>query len=123
MLEILAKLSDISERTARIEEKCQRMETDIDHIREQDIRQNELLDKHILGVQTNTQRLELEIKYRKEQDIQHSKDIDAAKDRLDALETAPKFRKQLVTYIKQGVLYISAIGGALLMLDKFFNFL
>ena len=122
-IEIIAKLGDISERTARIEEKCNHMEDDISNIKIQDIRQNELLDKHILGVQTNTQRLELEIQQRKELELNLRIKHKEASIRLAELESFPKFKEQLFKYVKSIALWLSAVGGAVMLLDKFFNFI
>jgi hypothetical protein len=63
---ILDKLSNISERTARMEAHNDQMRKDIQFIKEEDSRQNQLLDKHIAGTVANTERLNLEIAARKD---------------------------------------------------------
>jgi peptidoglycan hydrolase CwlO-like protein len=99
------------------------MESDIESIKVQDTRQNELLDKHILGVQTNTQRLELEIKQRKDLEMNLRMKQKEASNRIAELEAFPKFKEQLLKYTKSAALWLSAVGGAILLLDKFFNFM
>ena len=107
-LKILDKISEVNERTIRLETKVETIEKDIDHIKVEDARQNELLDEHIQGVKTNTGRLELEKAARLEEQL-------LLKSRVDELEEIPKFLKSF----KKVMMYLAAIAGAGLTLTKF----
>jgi hypothetical protein len=63
---ILEKLSGIGERTARMEAQNDHMRKDLETIKIEDGRQNQLLAEHIQGTVTNTERLNLEITARQE---------------------------------------------------------
>jgi hypothetical protein len=110
LLLILGKLSEISERTARIETKQEYMQADIETIKVEDARQNVLLAEHIQGTVTNRQRLNLEIKARE--------DVERAQaeltSRVSKLEEAPKFLENLKKYAK----WITVVAGAILVLIK-----
>lgn len=81
---ILDKISEISERTARMEVQQESMRSDISEIKEEDRKQNDLLDEHIRGTVTNTERLNLEIETRKD-----------LVDRVEKLEKVPQFLKSI----------------------------
>lgn len=109
---ILDKISEVSERTARMEVQQQNMKEDIEGIKEQDKVQNQLLAEHIAGVQTAHERLNNEIQIRKSIEEQQKN----LKSRVETLEEGPKFLKTLKTI----VLYIAAVGGAVLAILKWF---
>jgi hypothetical protein len=110
LLLILGKLSEISERTARIETKQEYMQADIETIKVEDARQNVLLAEHIQGTVTNRQRLNLEIKAR--EDVERAQ-LELAS-RVSKLEEAPKFLENLKKYAK----WITVVAGAILVLIK-----
>lgn len=97
---ILNKIMEVSERTARIETKVESMEQDITFIKDEDRKQNDLLDTHIQGTVTNRERLNLEIKSR--EDLE--KKVGTVDTRVEKLETFPKFLKSF----KAVLLYIAA---------------
>lgn len=80
LLLILDKISEGNERQARIETKIEIMNDDIQGIKAEDRKQNELLAEHIQGTVANTERLNLEIQYRQELDT-----------RVKKLEKVPQF--------------------------------
>lgn len=88
---ILDKLSNIGERTARMEVQNETMIKDIAIIKEEDSRQNNLLDEHIKGTVTNTDRLNLEIKAR--EDLEKTQKT--MESRLGEVERIPQFMKSL----------------------------
>jgi DNA-binding transcriptional regulator GbsR (MarR family) len=110
LLLILGKLSEISERTARIETKQEYMQADIETIKVEDARQNVLLAEHIQGTVTNRQRLNLEIKARE--------DVERAQaeltSRVSKLEEAPKFLEALKKYAK----WLTVVAGAVIIILK-----
>lgn len=107
---ILEKLSDIGERTARMEVSQSNMKEDLEEVKRQDTIQNQLLAEHIKGVETAQLRLDNEILARKSIE-QAQNDL---KSRVDTLEEPKKFLMQ----IKQIALYIAAISGAVLAIMK-----
>ena len=54
IVKVLEKISEISERSVRIETKLTSVEREMEYIKDEDKRQNELLAQHILGVKSNT---------------------------------------------------------------------
>jgi hypothetical protein len=97
-LNILEKLSEIGERTARMEVTTQVISRDLEVIKAEDRKQNDLLDTHIQGTVANTQRLNLEIKARQE-----------FESRLKKVEKIPQF---MASFYKI-VVYIGAIIGVI----------
>lgn len=81
---ILDKLSNIGERTARMEVQNDSLIKDVAKIKEEDVTQNKLLAEHIQGTVANTDRLNLEIKAREEFDT-----------RLQKVEKIPQFMSSL----------------------------
>ena len=110
---ILEKLSDISERTARMEVEQSYMKQDLDEVKRQDVTQNQLLAEHIKGVATANARLDNEILARKAAQMEQ----DQLKSRVDALEEPNKFFATLKKYL----LYIAAVGGAASIIHNWFK--
>lgn len=106
LLTILEKITDISERTARMEVEQKHMKDDLEEVKKQDDVQNKLLAEHIQGVKTANARLDNEIKVREQME-----------GRLVKLEEPSKFLKLLKKYI----LYIAAVGGAVAAIAKHFD--
>lgn len=114
LLVLLDKISEISERTARMEvtqdhmkQDLDRMKDDIEVIKKEDAVQNQLLAEHIAGTVANTNRLELEIKARQ--------DLEA---RISKLEETPKF----LSFTKKIAQYVAIIVGAAIAIKKLFHF-
>lgn len=93
---LLDKVSEISERTARIEVQLDAVKTDVNFIKIEDKKQNELLDTHIQGTVTNTNRLNLEIEARH-----------LLETRMTRLEKIPNFMKSVYSIL----MYVGAIVG------------
>lgn len=105
-LTILEKISEIGERTARMEVTTINMGRDLEVIKIEDRKQNELLDKHIQGTVANTERLNLEIKAREEFDS-----------RLKKVEKIPQFMNSL----NKVVLYAGALVGLIYEAGRIFK--
>lgn len=101
---LLDKISEIGERTARMEVEQKNMREDLDEIKKQDLIQNDLLDEHIKGVNTANARLDNEIKVRKTMELEQ----DLLKQKVEKLEEPSKFLETFKKYL----LYIAAVGGA-----------
>lgn len=112
---ILDKLSDISERTARMEVNQDNMKEDLEEVKRQDVTQNALLAEHIKGVETAQARLDNEIQARK---LLQEEQINL-KSRVALLEEAPKFRATL----KQYLIGIGGVAGAMVAIFKLLKFL
>lgn len=112
---ILDKLSDISERTARMEVNQDNMKEDLEEVKRQDVTQNQLLAEHIKGVETAQARLDNEIQARK---LLQEEQINL-KSRVALLEEAPKFRATL----KQYLIGIGGVAGAMVAIFKLLKFL
>lgn len=110
---ILDKLSDIGERTARMEAKQENIIEDLREVKRQDNIQNNLLAIHIKGVETAHARLENEIIIRKSVELAQLE----IKNRVDRLEEPNKFFETLKKY----AMYIIAVGGAAVMIRNWFN--
>jgi hypothetical protein len=110
LISILEKLSEVSERTIRMEVEQTNMKEDLEQVKLQDVRQNQLLAEHIAGVQTAQARLDNEISARKL--IQEEQTL--LKSRVAALEEDPKFRATL----KQHIITIGAVSAAVVALIK-----
>jgi chromosome segregation ATPase len=112
---LLDRISEVSERTARIEAELSNVKTDVEGINYQDAIQNKLLEEHIRGVQTANERLSNEIEARKliqtQQESLHT--------RITSLEEAPKFRATL----KQYLIGIGGVAGAMVAIFKLLKFL
>lgn len=115
---ILERLTEMSERTARMEAEQKNMKEDLEEVKRQDVLQNELLDEHIRGVQIANSRLDNEIMIRKAIEVQ-SENI---KSRVEILEEAPKFRASLKQYIV-GVGSVAAAIVAMLKVLKYLGML
>ena len=107
---ILEKLSDIGERTARMETEQSNMKEDLAEVKRQDSVQNRLLEEHIRGVETAQRRLDNEILIRGTLENTQN-DL---KSRVEKLEEPHKFLIQ----VKQIALWIAAISGAVLAIMK-----
>lgn len=110
---ILEKLSDISERTARIEVEQKNMKDDLEEVKRQDSIQNQLLAEHIRGVDTQALRLDNEIEARKLMDEK----VSLLRNRVNKLEEPSKF----LEIAKKYILYVAAVGGAIAALVKLFR--
>lgn len=112
---MLEKLTEIGERTARIEALQEGMKSQIDELKSsangQDTRlgkYNQLLDEHIQGVKTANARLDEEIKNR--QDLEN---------RVNKLEEDPKFKKTLKSKVIKAGYIAAAILSIAELLKKF----
>jgi len=112
---LLEKISEIGERTVRMEVNQENMKEDLEEVKRQDIHQNKLLDEHIRGVQTAQARLDNEIQARKLMEEQQG----LLKSRVDLLETGPKFRATL----KQYLIGIGGVAGAMVAIFKLLKYL
>lgn len=110
---ILEKLSDISERTARMEVEQKNMKEDLEEVRKQDSVQNQLLAEHIKGVETQAQRLDNEIQTRKLMEEEQK----SIKSRVEKLEEPKKFLSTAQKYL----VWVAAVGGAIAAILKWFN--
>lgn len=107
---LLEKMTEVSERTARIETKMEVMEKDIEFIKDEDRKQNDLLDQHIAGVKTNTSRLE-------EEKLARQSAEKLIENRLNSLEESPKFWKSLAKRITGAGAVAGAIYGIMKLLE------
>lgn len=112
---ILEKLSNINERTARMEVEQKNMKEDLEEVKRQDVHQNELLAEHIRGVETAQLRLDNEILVRRS--LENT--TNELRSRVSALEEAPKFRATL----KQYLLGIGGVAGAMVAIFKLLKYL
>lgn len=110
IIQILSKITEISERTARTEEKIDSLAEKVGKLEEQDEIQNELIAEHIRGVKNNSERLNLEKlindEYRKE-----------SENRISKLESTPK----LFLNLKNTLLYLAAVSGAITTIWNLFK--
>lgn len=88
---IMDKISEVSERTARIEERQKIQGEDLAKVKEQDEIQNKLLAEHIAGVRATNERLNVE--------IQERKDVSARVSKLEELPNFFKSGKAILVYI------------------------
>lgn len=102
---LIDKISEISERTVRMETNQDNMKEDLEEVKRQDVKQNELLAEHIKGVQTAQARLDNEIQARKLMEEQQT----LLKSRVDLLEAGPKFRATLKQYLIGGGAIATAV--------------
>ena len=93
---LLDKISEIGERTARMEVNQQNMKDDLEEVKRQDAIQNDLLAEHIQGVKTAQARLDIEVEHRKE-----------LAQRVEVLEVPRKFMKNVYSI----AIYVGAIVG------------
>lgn len=107
---LIDKISEISERTVRMETNQDNMKEDLEEVKRQDVKQNELLAEHIKGVQTAQARLDNEIQARKLMEEQQL----LIKNRVELLEAGPKFRATLKQYVIGG----GAIAAAIVAIFK-----
>lgn len=105
-LTILEKTTEISERLARIEVKTEVMSKDLEVIKIEDSRQNNLLDIHIQGTRANTARLNLEIDARKNLEV-----------RINKLERFPNFMKSVSSVI----MYLGGLIGIIYETGRIFK--
>lgn len=102
---LMDKVGDMAERMVRMETRSEIMERDVQSIKEQDVRQNELLAEHIRGVETQAERLDEEKAARKKE----TKELDG---RVEILEEWPKLRSKLFSGSKKVAYWIIAIASA-----------
>lgn len=105
---LLEKITEVSERTARMEVEQSHMKSALEEVQKQDIEQNKLLADHIQGVKTANARLDNEIEVRQK-----------LESRVVSLEEGPKFRATA----KQYLVGIGAIAAALVAILKLMKFL
>ena len=114
LIQILNKVSDVSERLVAVESQCQTMQKDISYIKEEDAQQNKLLAEHIEGVKTNKQRLDLEVEKNEDYRVKSKEIFRQHNERLDSLETPGKVMKAL----KSAAGWIITIGSAGALIAK-----
>ena len=117
LLKILEKISEVSERTSRIEARCEIMEEDIKHIKAEDAEQNRLLAEHIRGVKQNAERLNLEQEARRAQDAKMEAKLKVQNSRLENLEEPQKARK----YLAKVATWVTTVATAIAALTKLFG--
>lgn len=113
-LAIMNKLTEVSERTARIETKQEAIECRLGKIEEEDARQNDLLDAHIEGTVQNREAIKNETSRREALANAHEK----LKGRVDRLELSPKVKKFLSDKIMWIALVAGGIAAVLLLFKK-----
>lgn len=106
---ILDKITDISIQIGKLETRIDSISDDLEQIKIEDSKQNQLLAEHIAGVKTNTARLNEEIEMRKFLVEQLKKDND---DKHDKLEHKIKDIEFFTTFIKSSYQVIKW-GGAI----------
>lgn len=111
---ILEKISDVSVQTAKIDQRCNSIEKELVQIHKEDQRTNKLLEEHMLNTKTNTERLSVEVEARKELMSRSEYQQEGLDRRLEDLEKYPQFFKSVKTI----ALYVSAIGGAIIIVTK-----
>jgi len=111
LVQIFAKVSDVSERLGKVETQCNTMEKDIATIKEEDATQNRLLAEHIEGVQTNRERLNIEIQYRQEHQELNEEKFKKYDQKLEELEAPRKFLSTLISLAKAIGVLAGGIGG------------
>lgn len=119
LFKIFEKITEVSEKLGRVETRCEAMESDIKTIKNEDVKQNTLIAEHISGVQTNKARLDIEIQNRQDLETKVTTDQKITDDRLDKVEEPGKVRDAL----KRGALWITAIGGAIIIIMKLLDIL
>lgn len=92
---LLDKLSEIGERTVRMETEQKNMKDDLEEVKRQDVLQNQLLDEHIRGVELAHSRLDNEIKIRETLQSAQTE----IKSRVESLEVTPKFFKSIYSIL------------------------
>ncbi len=102
---IMDKLSEVGERTARIEAKQDVMDMRLSSIEVEDQRQNKLLDEHIEGTVQNREAIKNEKERREALAGAHDK----LKVRVENLETPHKIKKVIFQYI----MWIALVGGGI----------
>lgn len=110
---LIDKISEIGERTARMEAEQKNIKEDLEEVKRQDTIQNQLLDEHIKGVETAHARLDNEIQIRTTIQAEF-KNLNS---RVASLEETPKFLKSL----KKVLLYVAAVGGAITVIYQWFK--
>lgn len=112
---LLDKMSEVAIQTGVIIQRCDSIERELTQIHEEDRRTNQLMDEHILGVKTNAERLNVEKELRQDAIKKLEDEKDSLDLRLEQLEKYPQFIKSLKTV----AIYVTAIGGAVIMVTKF----
>jgi len=133
---ILEKLTEMNGSMGELKATVKNVERDIEEIRVEDRRQNELLAEHIAGVQKNSARLDVEVDARREQHEHtlmlietHKKDNDKQfqeheeksevrmTDIGKQLEEAT-FLPRLGIMIRKSIIWIGAPAGAIYTIGK-----
>lgn len=104
---ILEKIAEVSERTSKMEVQIGNITENVKFIKDEDIKQNKLLDIHIQGTITNTERLNLEIVARKD-----------FESRLEDVEKIPQFFSSL----KKVLVYAGVIIGIVYESGRIFKY-
>ena len=107
---ILDKLSELQIQYGKIEVRTEMMQNDLERIKEEDARQNELLAEHIAGVKTQAARLDVEIDRRDQEAQEFAR-------RLKEVEFFPTFVKMSWLIIK----WLGVPAGAIVALIKLFH--
>jgi predicted nucleic acid-binding Zn-ribbon protein len=115
---ILDKITDISIQIGKLETRIDSISDDLEQIKIEDSKQNQLLAEHIAGVKTNTARLNEEIEMRKFLVEQLKKDNDGKHDKLEHkikdIEFFTTFIKSSYQVIKWG----GAISASIAAITK-----
>ena len=110
MSEMAANIGAIQAKIDYMSQEVVEVKRELAAVKEQDYVQNQLLDKHILGVQTNVERLNEEIKLRKVEKELIAKQMAYTEERLKKLEVIPN----LLTGIKRVLTWIGGLCSATL---------
>jgi len=95
----------------------EKVQTDVDIIKEEDKKQNQLLAEHIQGVHTNSERLTNEIKYRALEFKTLQETINALQERVERAEFVP----DLFSRLKKAILWITPVLAGVLVLYNFWD--
>jgi len=111
---VVTKITEISERCARIETTLDHVKEDVDYIKLEDAEQNRLLDEHIAGVNTQKQRLEVEIKNRL--------DLEKSLTKVDTRVKKLEFLPTVIRGLGKLVIALSAVLGLTISILKLVDF-
>lgn len=103
---ILEKLTDISERTARIEVEQQYIKADLEEVKKQDAIQNQHLAEHIANSKAAHARLDLNAQL-----------LEDYGTRIKTLEEPSKF----LSLLKKYSIYVAGLGAAIMTIYKWFH--
>ncbi|MCG3175360.1 MAG: hypothetical protein MOGMAGMI_00289 [Candidatus Omnitrophica bacterium] len=119
--DIYSKLTSISISCAKIETQVEGLQRDVEDIKNEDSKQNQLLAEHILGVKTNMARLNEEIETRRllihQLELENNKKHLDLEQRLKEVEFLPNFIKSTFTIIKWSGASAAAIFAIWKLID------